>query len=62
MVANSSLLIRLRRYEKLLVAHGVRVETRMEEDDDAKDMGSPPNESEDGRIIMQRGNPRFIDK
>jgi hypothetical protein len=62
MVANSSLLIRLRRYEKLLVAHGVRIETRLDEEDEAKDTGSPANEYEDGRIIMQGGNPRFIDK
>src|SRR5687768_4422270 len=48
MVANSSLLIRLRRYEKLLVAHGVRIEARLDEDEDAaKEAGSPANESED---------------
>jgi hypothetical protein len=61
-VTNSSLMIRLRRYEKLLVTHGVRIETRLDEEDEVRDTGSPANESEDGRVIMQGGNPRFIDK
>ena len=58
------LLLRLKRYENLLVANGIPLDAPAGEEEGDMNIldDEPDSENDDGHVIMQGGHPRFVQK
>jgi hypothetical protein len=56
------LLLRLKRYEQLLMAHGIPLDASTGEEGEANMLDEADSEIDDGHVIIQGGHPRFVQK
>ncbi|KAK2616923.1 hypothetical protein QQS21_000011 [Conoideocrella luteorostrata] len=56
-----ALLLRLKRYEHLLIVNGIPLNGPAGEDGEARMIETTGSEDDDGHVIIQGGHPRFVD-
>jgi hypothetical protein len=56
------LMLRLKRYEHLLMANGIPLDASASEESEANMLDGPDSEIDDGHVIIQGGHPRFVQK
>ncbi|KAK5988371.1 Aurofusarin cluster transcription factor aurR2 [Cladobotryum mycophilum] len=60
-VTDQTLLLRLRRYEHLLIANGIPLNGQPGEEEGTPSRDTMETDGDDGHMIIQRGHPRFVE-